>query len=389
MEKTLLQIALLLAATKAGELISRKLKMPGVLGALLAGVLLGPVVFHVVQYDENIKLLSNLGVILLMSLAGLETNVKQFKKAGKSSFVIALLGILVPLVLGTLGAFLFYKNVIENVFLGVILTATSISITVETLTELGKLNSRAGVHILGAAVIDDILGLVLISALLAVKSGSGGGSLVSTMASTAAFCLFGLLAIAFLPRFINKWIKNIQPGRTLLTFSLALVLFIAFIAENAGIAAITGAYFCGLIFSQFAHKDYLERNVKAISAGFLSPIFFASVGLEAGLSGFNARMILITVVMFVIAVIGKIAGCGFAARLFRMSRSESAQIGVGMISRGEVAIITANIGLQNHIITQEVFIPTILVVLLTTIITPVLLKLAFSHKNEKRIQAGL
>lgn len=389
MEKILLDIALLLAATKIGGIISRKLKMPEVLGALLAGVVLGPVILHLVQYDENVQLLSNLGVILLMFLAGLETNVEQFKKAGKSSFVIALLGILAPLCLGTLGAFLFFGNWIENIFVGVILTATSVSITVETLTELGKLNSKAGINILGAAVIDDILGLVLISALLAVHNGGGGSSLVFSMVNIGVFCLIAIFAIAFLPKIINKWTRNIQPGRTLLTLSLAMAFLIAFVAEDVGIAAITGAYLFGLVLSQFTHKEYLERNVKAISSGFLSPIFFASVGLEASLNGFNSRVVLIAVVMFVIAVIGKVVGCGAAARLFRMSRSESLQVGVGMISRGEVAIITANIGLQNHIISQEVFLPTILVVLLTTIVTPILLKFAFSHKNEKRLEGRL
>lgn len=389
MEKILFNIALLLIATKIGGLISRKFKMPEVLGALLAGVVLGPMLLNLVQYDDNIKLLSNLGVILLMFLAGLETNVDSFKKAGKSSLVIAVMGIVLPLILGTLSAFLFFKNPIENLFVGVILTATSVSITVETLTELGKLNTRPGINILGAAVIDDVLGLVLISILLGINSGGSGSSLATTMIGIGVFCLVGVIAIIFLPKIVNKWTKNMQPGRTLLTFTLALALLAACVAESVGIAAITGAYLFGLLLSQFTHKEYLERNVKAISSGFLSPIFFASVGLEANLGGFNLMAVFITLAMFAVAVIGKIVGCGAAARLFRMSRSEATQIGVGMISRGEVAIITANIGLQNHIITQEVFIPTILVVLLTTVATPILLKLTFSHKFEKSLQKNL
>lgn len=279
MGKTLLNLALLLAATKIGGIISRKLKMPDVLGALLAGVVLGPVIFNLIQYDANIKLLSNLGVILLMFLAGLETNAEQFKKAGKSSFMIALLGIMVPLLAGTLCAFSFYRNIMENIFIGAILTATSVSITVETLIELGKLNTRAGTNILGAAVIDDILGLVLISVFLAVNSGNTGSSLFFTVAGIFLFCVFGILAVVFLPEPINKLTRHLQPGRALLTFSLAVVLFVAYIAESLGIAAITGAYLCGLLFSRFTHKEYLERNVRAISSGFLSPIFFASVGL--------------------------------------------------------------------------------------------------------------
>ncbi len=385
MEKTLLNIALLLIATKIGGLISLKFKMPEVLGALLAGVVLGPILLNLVQYDDSMKLLSNLGVIMLMFLAGLETNVDQFKKAGKSAFVIAVMGIVLPLVLGTLGAFLFFKNPMENLFIGIILTATSVSITVETLTELGKLNTLPGINILGAAVIDDILGLLLISVLLGVNSGSTGSSLVITMADIGAFCLLSILGILFLPKLFSRLSPEIQPNRTLLTFSLASALLAACIAESVGIAAITGAYLFGLLLSQFPNREYLERNVKTISSGFLSPIFFASVGLEANLGGFDWNIVSITIVMFVVAVIGKVIGCGFGARLFRMNRSEAMQIGVGMISRGEVAIITANIGLQNHIITQEVFIPTILVVLLTTIATPVLLKLSFSHRIDTKM----
>lgn len=389
MEKILLNIAVILAATRIGGIVSRKCKMPEVLGALLAGVILGPMALNLMHYDDNIRLLADIGVILLMFLAGLETNVEQFKRAGRSSFAIALSGILVPLILGSLGVFLFNRNGMESIFTGVILTATSVSITVETLTELGKLNSRAGINILGAAVIDDLLGLVLISVLLAVCNGRGGGSIISTAAGIVLFCLFGTLALLFLPKMINRLTKDIKPGRTMLTFSLAAALAAAFIAESLGVAAITGAYLCGLLLSQFVHKDYLERNVKAISSGFLSPIFFASIGLEASLSGFSAKAIAITLVMFVAAVAGKMIGCGAAARLFKFSRSESVQIGTGMMSRGEVAMITVNIGLQNHIVSQALFIPTILVVLLTTIVTPIFLKLAFSHKNERRLENPL
>jgi Kef-type K+ transport system membrane component KefB len=383
MEKVLLNLALILVTTKLGGLLSRKAKMPEVLGALLAGVIIGPVCLNIVSYDSDIKLLANLGVIFLMFLAGLETDLEQFKKAGKSAFMIALFGILVPLILGTLSAFLFYDNVIENIFIGIILTATSVSITVETLTELGKLNTAVGVNILGAAVIDDILGIILVSALLSANSSSDGSSLVQSLLGILLFCAVGILAILFAPKLIERFQGRIHPGHTYFTFALAAALVIAFLAEGLGIAAITGAYLCGLLLSQFPHKHYLQRNVKAISSGFLSPIFFASVGLEASLNGFSMREVLITLIMFVIAVIGKVLGCGAGARIFKIGKRESLQIGVGMVSRGEVAIITANIGLQAKIISQEVFIPTILVVLLTTIITPILLKISFTHRRMR------
>lgn len=393
MEKTLLSIVLILVVTKLGGIISRKLKMPEVLGALIAGVILGPVVLNIVQYNEDIKLLANLGVIMLMFLAGLETNVKEFKKAGLSSFVIAVAGIILPLVLGTLGAHMFFHDFWENIFVGVILTATSVSITVETLKELGKLNTKAGINILGAAVIDDILGLILISIVLAAAQASGSSAGTSgailifyVFIKIFFFCLFSVIGIVYLPKYINKFTEHIKPNREFLTFSIAFAIFIAFIAESLGIAAITGAYISGLMLSALTHKEYLERNVKAISSGFLSLIFFASVGIEANLNGINSEVIFITLVMFIIAVVGKVVGCAGAARLLKMSKSEAVQIGTGMISRGEVAIITANIGLQKGIISEKIFLPTLIVVILTTIITPVLLKLAFSHKVEKSIE---
>lgn len=387
MEKVLLQIALILIATKAGGLLARKAKMPEVLGALVAGLLVGPLVLNLVTYDSNIKLLSELGVIMLMFLAGIETNLTEFKKAGKSALLIALGGIALPLILGSLSAWLFFNNLWENVFIGVILTATSVSITVETLTELGKLNTRAGINILGAAVIDDILGLVLISIILSV-SGNGGessGSLPLTLLKLVAFCSLAVAAIIFLPKPLNKLLKDLPPSRTFLTLAIAATLLIAFAAESLGIAAITGAYLCGLLFSQFSHKESLERGIKAISSGFLAPIFFASVGIEVSLDGVSTKTLLIALCMFLVATAGKIVGCGGAARISRLGRSESLQIGFGMVSRGEVAIITANIGLQTGIITNEVFLPTIIVVILTTIVTPILLKFSFSHRFERSL----
>lgn len=392
MESVLLNISLILIFTKIGGIISKKFKMPEVLGALIAGVILGPVMLNIMQYDDNMKLLSNIGVIMLMFLAGLETNVEEFKKAGVSSFMIAVAGIILPLILGTIGAYLFFDNLLENVFVGVILTATSVSITVETLKELGKLNTKSGINILGAAVIDDILGLVLISVVLAVfetqnisKGSNGFTSIIYVLVKITLFCLVSAAGVLYMPKLSKRFKRYLKPGKELLTFSIAFTMLMAYIAEISGIAAVTGAYMCGLMLTSLDYKEYLERNIKAISSGFLSPIFFASVGIEANLSGINLKVIFITLVMFVIAVIGKLIGCGAAARLLKMSKSEAFQIGAGMISRGEVAIITANIGLQKGIISEEVFLPTIIVVILTTMLTPILLKVSFSHKVEKEI----
>lgn len=394
MEKTLLQIVLILLFTKIGGMISRKFKMPEVLGSLLAGVVLGPIVLNLVQYDNNIKLLSNLGVIMLMFLAGLETDLEEMKKAGFTSFMIALVGVIVPLILGTLSAYLFFTNFWENLFVGVILTATSVSISVETLKELGKLNTRAGINILGAAVIDDVLGLILISIVLAVAQASGSSNgasgaadLLMVMLQIIIFCVISIAGILFLPKYINKFFNSFTHHSNILPIVIALGIFMAYFAERMGIAAITGAYICGLILSTYEHKEHVVRNIKAISSGFLSLIFFASVGIEANLKGLDLNVLGITAVMFIVAVFGKIIGCGGTARFLKMSKNESIQIGTGMISRGEVAIITANIGLQKGIISEEIFLPTLIVVILSTIITPVLLKIAFSLKEPKTVSA--
>lgn len=377
MELLLLQISLLLLAAKTGAKICRKFNLPEVLGALCSGIFLGPIL-HWVDYSDGLRTLSNLGVIFLMFLAGLETDFEQLKKAGKSSLAIGASGVFLPLILGFAGAFLFFQDPMENLFLGVILTATSVSITVETLTELGRLNTRAGVNILGAAVVDDILGLILISILLAVSTG-GNGSLLYTLGKIVLFLFLSGLAVFFLPVILKgKW--NIP--KTFLSTAVALALAAAFLSEKAGIAGITGAYLCGLMLSQLNGKETVQKGISSISSGFLSPVFFAGIGLEISFQGLTPTVGAITLVMFLAAVAGKIIGCGIPAYLFKMSKKEALQIGCGMVSRGEVALITANIGLQNHIITQEVFTPTLFIVLLTTIAAPLLLKYAFAEKQK-------
>ncbi|MDP4145296.1 MAG: cation:proton antiporter [Bacillota bacterium] len=388
MDSVLLDIGIILIFTRIGSIISRKIKMPAVLGTLIAGVIIGPSVFSLVKESEGLRLLSELGVIMLMFLAGMETNVKELKKAGLSSFLIALGGIILPLLFGTMCASLFFTNFYENLFVGVILTATSVSISVETLTELGSLNTKAGINILGAAVIDDILGLVVISFVLAASSTSNMQdktamylALGLVLLKVIVFCLICILMIKFLPELINQIKFKKGEYDTAVIFSIAAALLLGYLAEALGIAAITGAYAAGLMLSSVIHKDFIEGKVKAISHYFLTPIFFASVGLSTNIGAMNKNILLLTILMLITAVLGKIVGCGGTARLCGLNKRESIQVGMGMVSRGEVALITTNLGLQNGIITEKLFIPTLIVVIGTTLITPVLLKLAFSHRN--------
>jgi len=385
MEKVFLDIAIILIATKIGGMVSKKFNMPQVLGALISGVVIGPSLFGFVQVSEQITLLSELGVVMLMFLAGLETNLVELKKAGLTSLLIAMGGIILPLVFGTLSAYMFYSNFYENLFIGVILTATSVSISVEVLNELGKLNTRAGINILGAAVIDDVIGLLVVSFVLALGSSSKAGagsnynSLLLVGGKVLLFCVISIVLIALVPKLLNKIPPEKLKPDVFAIFGLAFALIIGYIAQNLGIAAITGAYVWGLSLSSVKQKDFLSNKVKTLSSYLLTPIFFASVGLAVNLRTVDSSILLLTILLFVTAVLGKILGCGLVAKFCGLTNSESIQIGMGMISRGEVALITTNLGLQSGIITPQLFVPTLIVVIGTTLITPIALKLSFGR----------
>lgn len=389
MELVFLDIAVILITTKIFGELSKKIKMPQVLGALLAGVIIGPSVLGLVAETDAIKLLANLGVIMLMFLAGLETDLDEFKKAGKTAFFIALGGIILPLLFGTLSAYVFYNDFYENLFIGVILTATSVSITVETLNEMGKLNTKSGMNILGAAVIDDVLGLLVMSFVLAmaqaskspVASANVSSTLIKVVINVLLFAIGSFVLIKFAPKYLDKYTKKSGATEKIAIFAIAFALVCAFLSEKLGIAAITGAYVCGLVISPITHKDYISEKIKGLSSCFLSPIFFASVGIATNIKSMNSTILLLTLLLLVTSILGKVLGCGFVAKLCGLTRQESLQIGVGMVSRGEVALITTNLGLEKGIITPQLFIPTLIVVIATTILTPILLKLAFSDSK--------
>ncbi|GLC29290.1 cation:proton antiporter [Clostridium omnivorum] len=390
MHQIYLDLAIILISTKIGGMLSNKFKMPSVLGALIAGVLIGPSVLNIVQDSEGLKLLSNLGVVMLMFLAGMETDLNELKKAGLSSFLIAMGGVIVPFIFGTLCAYGFFSDFYENIFIGVILTATSVSISVETLNELGKLKTRAGMNILGAAVIDDIIGLIIVSFVLSLAQtaktgGSGGIGTVMLMVSVKViiFCIVSVIVIVFLPRLLNILAEKERNFSMLTIIAISLGLTFAFIAEELGIAAITGAYVCGLVISAVNKKETIVHKVKNISSYFLTPVFFASIGLATNIKSINTSMLLLSILLLLTAVLGKVFGCGIVAKLYGMSNGEAIQIGAGMVSRGEVALITTNLGLQAGIITENLYIPTLIVVVVTTLITPILLKMAFSYKVKQ------
>ncbi len=390
----LMDIALILLFTKLLGLFTRRLQMPQVVGALLAGVILGPAALNLLHETSFIKQVAELGVIILMFNAGLETNITELRKAGKASFIIALIGVLVPLAGGFGVAYFFNRGdlltgntsaFLQNLFIGVILTATSVSISVETLKELGKLDTRVGSAILGAALIDDVLGIIALTVISSFADASVNIWIV-LLKIVLFFAFVGVTGFVFYKLFTLAIRRNNKDLRRYVIVAFVFCLLLAYSAEHFfGVADITGAYFAGLIICNTQKSKYIASRFETLSYILLSPIFFASIGLSVELPTMTANILLFTGILLLVAILTKIIGCGLGARMCGYSGEESLQIGVGMISRGEVALIVANKGGALGLMSSVFFGPTIIIVIVTTIVTPILLKLVFSR--ERRVPA--
>lgn len=384
----LISIALILLSTKVLGLFSKVVRLPQVVGALLAGIILGPACLGIVHSTEMLSNLSEIGVIVLMFAAGLETDIDELKRSGKASFLIALIGVLVPLAGGAAVAYFFNDStdsnvMLQNIFIGIILTATSVSITVETLKEMGKLSTRAGNAILGAAIIDDILGIIALTVVISMADESVNIGIV--LLKILGFFVFTFVAAVGYHYAFKKWTDNSAVKlRRYVVISFVFCLVLAYCAEVFfGVADITGAFFAGLALSGTKKSEYISKRFDTLSYLLLSPIFFAGIGLKVELPTMNGEIILFTVLLCVVAALTKVVGCGLGAKICKYTSKESLQIGVGMISRGEVALIVANKGEAVGLMSDKFFAPVIIMVVFTTVVTPVLLKLVFKDKTSE------
>ena len=389
----LLFLAIILISTKVLGLFSRKVHMPAVVGALVAGIILGPSVLKLITLDGTngvyLEITAEIGVIFLMFSAGLETDLKEIKANALASFIVALIGVIVPLIGGFLGYALYfhtdftdYQELLKSVFIGVVLTATSVSITVETLRELGRLKGRVGTTILGAAVIDDILGIIVLTIVTSLKDTSVNP--VTVMVKIVLyFIVIGILF--FLVSKCKPLIESEGQKRRVTVFALAFCFLLSYISEKFfGIADITGAYFAGLMLCSMKNGEYVKDRINFPSYLFFSPVFFASIGIKTSLDGMTGSMVGFTIILLVIALLTKVIGCGLGAKFCRYTNKEALQIGVGMISRGEVALIVAQKGYQCGMLDDRFFAPIVLVVIVTTLITPILLKLVMHDKQSEQ-----
>lgn len=386
--KFLFDIALILLSTKVFGIATKKIKMPQVVGALLAGIVLGPACLNVLHETDFIGQMSELGVIILMFTAGLETDITELKKTGKASALIAALGVILPLIVGFLVATVFntetipgsqVSHVLQNVFIGVILTATSVSITVETLKEMGKLSTKAGNTILGAALIDDILGVIALTVVTGLADSTVNVWIV--LLKIILFFIFaGISGYLFYYIFIKMENRYHKDMRRFVIVAFVFCLLLSYCAEEFfGVADITGAFIAGLIISNTERTKYINSRFETLSYILLSPIFFASIGIKVEIGNMTNDLIIFTLILLIVAIITKIVGCAIGAKFFNYSTKESIQVGIGMISRGEVALIVANKGIAIGLMNTSFLAPVVIVVVVTTIITPILLKVAFKN----------
>lgn len=388
----LLDLALILLSTKVLGLVTKKFQMPQVVGALIAGLILGPAMLGFIKQTEFITDCAEIGVVVLMFCAGMETDVNELQRTGKASFIIALMGVVVPLIGGFGVAWIFNRPslisqedglcsvFLQNIFVGVILTATSVSITVETLRELGKLKTASGNAILGAAIIDDILGIIALTLITSLADTSVNVWIV--LLKIAGFFVFsGVAGVAYYKFYKYMCKRDVVGKHRHAIISFVFCLLMSYIAEVVfGVADITGAFVAGLVISCTHRSSYLASKFDVISYLFLSPIFFASIGLKVELPKMNAAIIGFAVCLTLIAIVTKIIGCGLGAKMCKYKNSQCVKIGVGMISRGEVALIVASKGAAIGLLGANFLGPMVIVVVITTIITPVLLKGAYKEK---------
>ncbi len=384
-------LAILLLSAKLFGYISTRFGQPSVLGELIVGIILGPSLLNILNlpfltYNELpdfVATLAELGVLFLMFIAGLELSLSDLAQNKSASMYGGTLGVVVPVALGFFVGELFGMDANHSIFLGLTLGATSVSISAQTLIELKVLRSRVGFGLLGAAVFDDILVILLLSGFIALYSG---GSILEILIVLVKMIAFLALSLAFgywlLPK-ISKKIKTLPIAQGVLTMAIIILLVYGVAAELlGGMAAITGSFIAGLMFSRTKEKGEIEKGLHSLSYSLFVPIFFVNIGLNVDIRGMDPSVLWILLAISFIAIIGKIIGAGLGARLGKFSWLESLQLGIGMISRGEVGLIVATIGLSENLLNPDLYSVIVGMVIITTLVTPPLLRASFASSTK-------
>lgn len=388
-------LAIIIIAAKLFGIVARKLKAPQVVGEIIAGLIIGPGVLGLVNQTDFLLQMAEIGVILLMFSAGLETDLKELVKTGPIATLIACAGVFIPLVLGALFYMLFYgmspwgsEEFYKAVFVGTILTATSVSITVQSLKEMGKLKGKVGTTILSAAIIDDIIGIIVLTFVIGFKNPTSNPLMV--IVNTVLFFLFAIV-IGFIAYKVFKIVDKKYPHtRRIPIAGLALCFLMSYVAEHFfGIADITGAYVAGIILCSINDSDYIERKVDINSYMLFGPVFFASIGLKTNIESITTGILLFSLGFVLVGLISKIVGCSLVAKMCKFNNHDALKIGIGMMTRGEVALIVSQKGLSVGLLEPVYFTSVILLIIVSSISTPILLKILYSKdKNTEEVQTA-
>lgn len=379
--KYLLDIGLIILVVKIFTIITQKIKMPKVLGGLIAGIVLGPAMFNIIQNNTILETLSKFGIILIMFLAGMETSIKKFISNSNKYVIIAAIGVVVPLILGTIFSVMYIQDLKTNLFFGAVITATSVSITVETLIEMKKIKSTVGLAILGAGVVDDIMGILFLTTIMNSENLHISTFVIMLLKIILFFVMALLLGLSLFKVFERIEEKDTKTEQ-MPTYSIAFALILAYIAERLGVSGIIGAYIAGLVIGNTEKGRKVKGKIDLVVNMIFSPIFFASIGLNLGKINFSTYVWIFILIFTVITITSKIIGNGIGARICGYSKEKSIQIGIGMATRGEVALIMADEAKKIDLINEEIFSIVIITVLLVTLITPILLHYSFKTKNS-------
>ena len=376
-------LAIIILFAKFFGILARKCKAPQVVGEIIAGLVIGPCLLGLVQQSDFLLQMAEIGVILLMFSAGLETDLKELLKTGPIAFLIACAGVFIPLLGGTFLYMGFYgaaaigtEEFYKAVFIGCILTATSVSITVQALREMGKLKGRVGTTILSAAIIDDIIGIIVLTVVIGFKNPESDPKMV--VVNTVLFFVFAII-IGFISYKIFKKVDARYPHtRRIPIIGLAFCLAMAFIAEKYfGIADITGAYVAGIILCNVHDSEYIAEKMDINSYMLFGPVFFASIGLKTNIDNLTVSIFIFSICFVIVGLICKIVGCGLMAKLCKFDFEDSLKIGIGMMTRGEVALIVAQKGLAVGLLSPVYFTSVIFLIIISSITTPTFAKMSY------------
>ena len=382
-------LTIIIIAAKICGMIAQKLRAPAVVGQIIAGLIIGPCLLNLVGFEGDpnglfITKMAEIGVVLLMFSAGLGTDLKQLVQTGFKATLIACAGVFVPLVGGTVLFMCFYgfsgwgtEGFFRAAFIGCIMTATSVSITVAALKEMGHLKGSVGTTIMSAAIIDDVIGIMVFTFVISLTDKST--SALAVVIKTLLFFVFAVV-VGFLVYKAFKAIDKRYPHtRRVPIAGLALCFGFAYVAERFfGIADITGAYVAGIILCSLEDSDYIERKMDINSYMLFGPIFFASIGLKTDISDFDVSLIWFCLAFVLVALVTKVIGCGFTAKLLKFNNADSLKIGVGMMTRCEVALVVAQKGLAAGLVESKYFTAVILLIIVSSVVVPIILKAIYS-----------